>query len=102
MSYEPVLPNPVRHKIAGWNLPPSIELALLEELERHLALARPTCTETLVSCFEFYPPDPPNGGQYGFYVQYSIRLYRDVLAVLDMSIDFCPCQQTDTFRAPLS
>jgi hypothetical protein len=88
MNYEPVLPGPLRHKIAGWNLPPTIELNLLEEVHRHVVDNLSSADETTVRVFELSggTADDP----YGFYVQYTIQVYRNILSLLDIDIEYLP------------
>jgi hypothetical protein len=89
MNCMPVLPVPLRHKIAGWNLPPAVELALLEQLRDRIVDDVPVPGQSVVRSLEFSACDPPDG-LFRFYVQYTVRMHRNVVALLDVSIDCLP------------
>jgi hypothetical protein len=93
MSCEPVLPTPLRHKIAGWNLPAPIELALLEEVYRHLQ-NDPVGAGTVVRAFEF--STAYENTEYGFFAHYALRAGDGGhIVVLDMDIEpvtRCSCE----------
>jgi hypothetical protein len=84
MSYAPVLPSPLRHKIAGWNLPVLIELELLEQLGRHIEQL-PAEPGRCSRYFEFYATE--NNHEYGFCVRYTAKASGNDLVLLDMDID---------------
>ena len=83
MTYEPVLPTPLRHKIAGWNLPRSVELELLESVRRQLESSSSNAGDA-VHTFEFSASDGVAG--YDFFVWFRSKIYQDKLAIVDMDI----------------
>jgi len=88
MNYEPVLPGPLRHKIAGWNLPPTVELTLLEEVRRHILDNLPSPGTGVLRTFDFSGGTTDN--PYDFCVQYTIQVYKDLISLLDINIEYLP------------
>ena len=84
MNFAPEIPTPLRCKIAGWNLPTSIEITLFEALQSSIAKCDSTEWPT-VHCFEFSAND--GKCSHGFYVHYVARTGRDRVAAIDIDID---------------
>ena len=97
MSYALALPDPVRHKIAGWNLPPFVELVLLEAIEQH-ALSNQRTKRNSVCTMEFSTSDPGSGVMYGFYVYYTGIVCGEHWVFLDIDIQYLPQCSCETQR----
>ena len=89
MSYALALPDPVRHKIAGWNLPPFVELVLLEAIEQH-AISNQKTKGSTVRTLEVSASEPGSEITYGFYVYYTGTVRGEHWVFLDIDIECLP------------
>jgi len=88
MSCVPHLPLPLQHKIAGWGLPPEVELAFLEQIQARLL----SCTDppgVIRSCLEVIVPDRA-GCSYAFYGRIVAEMVGNDIVLRDCDFDPIP------------
>ena len=85
MSCDQKLPTPLRHKIAGWNLPPQVRLTLLEAIGRHLSTTQAIGT-TSVRTFDVCAGDGTAVCE--FFVRYTTREDDGQTVLLDIDVEY--------------
>ncbi len=85
MSCEQRLPTPLRHKIAGWNLPSQVRLTLLEAIGDHLN-ATQASGATSVRTFDVCAGD--GIAVCDFFVRYTTRMDGGQTVLLDIDIEY--------------
>lgn len=88
MSYVAHLPDPLQHKIAGWGLPPEVELAFLEQVQSRI-LACADSPGVLRICLEITLPDHA-GCCYAFYGRIVAETVGNDIVLRDCDFDPVP------------
>ncbi|MGA2619745.1 MAG: hypothetical protein ABSF26_19205 [Thermoguttaceae bacterium] len=92
MTYVVHLPDPLRHKIAGWGLPPEVELGFLEQIQtRVLSCVAPP--GVIRACIEIQVPDY-TGCYYGFYGRIVAEMIGNNIVLRDCDFDPVPIVPT--------
>lgn len=89
MNFVPVfqLPDPLKYKIAEWNLPPAVLLKLLEVIEARLRELYFADT-TLIKPVEVAICDPGSNMTYRFAGRVAARKYNGMFVIVDCDFDF--------------
>jgi hypothetical protein len=90
MNYVPHLPDPVAYKVAEWGLPPHIELAFYEHLQRFLETL-PRRQHIEVKTCEFSIPDGKSRS-FIFYGRVGARIHKDAFLITFCEFD-CAIQE---------